>query len=844
VTALLPLILLSAVFGQSGSPYVDSQQRFTIQVPAGWVARPFSAGGVSGVTIAHGADAYVQIFLQKGIDPASFLNALNNGIQANHPGYKVSDRGVKDVAGQSRMFIIGESPVSASAQHTQVYLETFSENGYSFAIIASASDQKPPSKVKIADYEVAQGMIQSLSLNRVVAHSSNVPQLPGPAPAKVAAPEIKPAPRMDNSANLTEDQKKMVALEAALKGGAITREEYIAKKNALLSEQSVQQAHLAKLKILDQAFESGVLTKEEYDRKKRELGLDATPPASPSESVQAPAVASLNAPPIVAAAPTAPPPPPSGALAPTPVPVAAPPPTPAPATVAAAPRSAAAPVAKSEPIPELAPVSWITHSDPTGFVVDLPPTWTIGETHSNGQVFLYGTRGEEILIWPIRVQKPQLNARDTLVLTQNLALRFDALLPWGPVQNMRNMTRTIGIGGQRSGTAILSWADSPNGASAYFCAVEAPSDVYEKSTDSFIAILKSFHVVSNSPIKNLLPTASATGKVFNFVNWTDPHEAAFEVSVPQGWHVIGGTYRLSAVDLRFAVVMDSPDGQLRASIGDSMLGAFTQPTPALTAAGLTEGNYQLLDDGSKLEILQYMSGQKFGRSYVDTLVSRQCSHPQFTYGAPREDLASIFSQSAVEEGLKDGFLTAGEVTFTCSLDGRLANGKFIAATLRIGHDEPAMWFVYRLYGYVALAGREQDGEKVLTQILQTLKFNSKWQELKKSTKDPAVDQENPLSQQIRQRAEEDIIDDQRQTSEMIARSYEQRKRVFDAVDHKLENAVLGTMEVIDRENGTRYKISDFGDYHFISNDAYIYSTNVPGASETRLRELITLPPGM
>jgi hypothetical protein len=149
-----------------------------------------------------------------------------------------------------------------------------------------------------------------------------------------------------------------------------------------------------------------------------------------------------------------------------------------------------------------------------------------------------------------------------------------------------------------------------------------------------------------------------------------------------------------------------------------------------------------------------------------------------------------------------------------------------------------------LYGYVALAGREQDGEKVLTQILQTLKFNSKWQELKKSTKDPAVDQENPLSQQIRQRAEEDIIDDQRQTSEMIARSYEQRKRVFDAVDHKLENAVLGTMEVIDRENGTRYKISDFGDYHFISNDAYIYSTNVPGASETRLRELITLPPGM
>jgi hypothetical protein len=477
-------------------------------------------------------------------------------------------------------------------------------------------------------------------------------------------------------------------------------------------------------------------------------------------------------------------------------------------------------------------------------VVSLPATWTVDEAQSNGQVFLRGTRGEEILIWPLRVQKPQLNSRDTLVLTQTLALRFDALMPWGPVQSLRNVARTFGSGGQRTGTAVLSWADNPNGASAYFCAVEAPSNVYENSMEAFVAIFKSFHTVSNSPMKNLLPNSSAAGKVFSFVNWTDPHESAFDVSVPQGWHAIGGTYRLSPLDVRYSVVMDSPDGQLQASIGDSMVGEFTQPTPALIASGLNEGNYQLLEDGSKLEILQYMSGQKFGRSYVETLVSRRCSHPQITYSAPREDLASVFSQSAVEEGFKDGFLTAGEVAFSCSLDGRPANGKFVAATMRIGHDEPSMWFVYRLYGYVALAGREQDGEKVLTQVLQTLKFNSKWQELKKAMTDPAVEQENPFSQQIQQRAEEAIIDDQRQISEMVARSYEQRKRVFDAIDHKLENAVLGTVEVVDRENGTRYKISDFGDYHFMTNDAYIYSANAPGSSESSLRELLAMTPGM
>jgi len=885
IIALGILISVSVAVGQSANSYVDAQQRFTIQVPPGWQAKPFNAGGVSGVTIAHSGDAYVQIFLQKGIDPATFLKALNNGVQTNHPGYHVLSRGVKDVAGQSRMYITGESPASTTAPHTQVDLETFSADGYTIAIIASASDLKPISKERMVDYQVAQGMIQSLSLNGVIAHGPSLAPPVPPVSPKSPPASAKPAPPpVDATGTTTEDQTKMAALDAAAKGGAIAQEEYISKKNQAVSEQSAQQAQLSKLKLLDEAFESGVLTKEEYERKKKELGAIEVRPVSPHEQLPAlaqspPPVQTAEvmakadvtlAPPSASAEPvTAPdtvtplPSNPAPMSAPasgshstaaqpaTPAPAITPATVPSVAIVPAAPASkpVEAPVAKSEPVPATpvptpAPVAWVTHTDPTGFEVSLPPNWTVGDSQTNGQVSLRGTRGEEIMIWPIRVQKPQLNSRDASVLTQTLALRFDALMPWGPTQNLGHAARAIGIGSDRSGAAILSWSDNPNGASAYFCALEAPSKIFANSTEAFVAILKSFHLVSNSPVKNLLPTAGGMGKVNNFVNWRDPHEDAFSVTVPQDWHVIGGTYRLSPVDVRYAVVMDSPDGQLRASIGDSMVGAFTQPTPALTAKGLAEGNYQLLDDGSKLEILPYMSGQKFARSYVETLVSRECSHPQFSYGAPREDLAAIFSQSASEEGFSDGFLTAGEVEFSCSLDGRLANGKFVAATLRVGHAESAMWFVYRLYGYVAVAGREQDGEKVMTQILQTLKFNSKWQALKKTATDPSVEPANPLVHEIQQRAEEDIIDDQRQTAEMTAMSYEQRKRAYDAVDHKLENAVLGTVEIVDRENGFRYKISDFDDFHFVSTDGYLYSANTPGASEETLREMLTLPPGI
>jgi hypothetical protein len=49
---------------------------------------------------------------------------------------------------------------------------------------------------------------------------------------------------------------------------------------------------------------------------------------------------------------------------------------------------------------------------------------------------------------------------------------------------------------------------------------------------------------------------------------------------------------------------------------------------------------------------------------------------------------------------------------------------------------------------------------------------------------------------------------------------------------------------VDRENGTRYKLSDFDDFHFMSTEGYVYSANSPGASETILREMLTLPPGI
>ena len=476
------------------------------------------------------------------------------------------------------------------------------------------------------------------------------------------------------------------------KSGTITEEEYENKKNILDLNAEAPQTDTAKLKALDEAFESGVLTRDEYERKKREFGAEIPPPAPASASPAAP----------------------------DPIP------DPAPRLV----KPTEIVVAGSEPQPEPLPKSWSTHNDPAGFAVNLPPAWTVGNKLLSGQIILRGARGEEVMIWPLQLEQPELDARGAAAVVQALALKFDVLMPWGAAQTTGNVTRVVGLGAQRDAMAMLSWANNPSGASVYFYVVETPGEIYGESINSIAAILRSFHITPDPAAINISDSAGGSQAVEpNFVNWEDPHNAAASVSVPQGWQVIGGTYRVSTLDIRYAVAIGSPDGQVRASIGDSNVGAFAQPTATLAAAGLHEGDYQTLGDGSRVEVLDYLSGQKFARSYVETLVSRQCGNLQIGSNNTREDLASAYSQSAASEGFTDALLTAGEVSFSCTLDGRAAKGKYIAATIRMAPGTPALWIVYRLYGYIAFAGREQEGEKVLSQILRSWNFHPDWKAL-------------------------------------------------------------------------------------------------------------------
>jgi len=77
----------------------------------------------------------------------------------------------------------------------------------------------------------------------------------------------------------------------------------------------------------------------------------------------------------------------------------------------------------------------------------------------------------------------------------------------------------------------------------------------------------------------------------------------------------------------------------------------------------------------------------------------------------------------------------------------------------------------------------------------------------------AVMQDNMRSQQIQSRALQAIQEDQRAESDTIMKGWEQRQQVYDEISRRQENAILGTLDVVDPTTGQSYKVSNYNDYH-------------------------------
>jgi hypothetical protein len=439
------------------------------------------------------------------------------------------------------------------------------------------------------------------------------------------------------------------------------------------------------------------------------------------------------------------------------------------------------------------------------------------------------------VVWPVFIEQKSLDARGAQAVALQLARQIEPQLPWSNPELNGNVVRVVARTPQRKAVTLLTWSVGPKGTGVRVYFAAAPAATYRNSLDTFTGIWSSFRV---APVAAAGAAAPHSTGPLAFTTWRDPREGTFTVSVPQGWRVVGGMYRLSPNDVRAVVNALSPDSQVRIALGDSNIGAFSEVTPMAARFGMRPGSVQTLGDGTRLLYRSFVSGRQFAHEYVQQNSRNLCPGLQITGERERPELIPAYQQEARSYNMPNARFTAGEVTFTC---GQQQGGQYTAVTVLPLPGQAPLWYVHRLFGYLGPASRRADAEAAVQRLVQSYAESPQWKRQQQQIGAQAVARDNARSQEIQQRALRAIQEDQKATSDMIIKGYEQRSRVYDEISRKRENAILGTVDVVDPNSGKQYKVGYDSDYHWMSDQGYIGGTKTDTAPGPGWHKMIDLP---
>ncbi len=518
-----------------------------------------------------------------------------------------------------------------------------------------------------------------------------------------------------------------------------------------------------------------------------------------------------------------------------------------PAIPAARPAATAARLAHNG-VAALPAVHWVSHTDPMGFMVSVPDNWTVQTDRGAGRITIEGLKGERAVIWPMFIEQQIASGDNAGALLQQLARKAEGQMRWGAPEVAGNVARVLATG-PREGAALLRWDSSGKGTVLYLFCVSGPAASYKSAAGIFRGILTTFEIVPDQggQSADAPPQARAGSAVsrppaeqITWVLWTDPHENAFRAEVPQGWNVSGGSFRQSATDIRSNLSVVSPDGQIRVSIGDASIGIFAVPNPAF-ARFQREGSTQAIGDGTQLHLHRYLPAPQFIRGYVEKTVARGCGAPQIGSTDQRSDLANAAAQEARSKGAASPHVTAAGIQFTCNAGGAQLSGYYAAATILVHSGMSSVWYVSPLFGYIAPPERLKEAEEVTYHALQSMGINAQWQQMENQRAGEAVARDNEHAAEIQAAARKSIAENEQKTSDMIAKGYQQRSQAYDEIARRRENAILGTVDVVDPNTGRQYKIDNYSDYHWMNSDGVVAGTRTDTAPGSDWQKMITLP---
>lgn len=318
--------------------------------------------------------------------------------------------------------------------------------------------------------------------------------------------------------------------------------------------------------------------------------------------------------------------------------------------------------------------SWMEKNDPSGFSVKIPAGWG-AEGAKDGHVLIHSAdRSVFAVLQPFKLSGGK--ASDTI---GPLIQHMKTLFPEAHLTQQRTVSaqpdeavakvsfRSNGKAGTANALCFV------NGGAGMLYVIAAPESQFAASKVTLIQVLTSFQYTA-ATARNAGP-ASASGGPITYTAWTEPNEKAFTVQIPRGWHVVGGEYRCSAIDLRAQYSVVSPDGQIRAQYGDAKMLPFTQNRIIKMKEGSIYHTY-----GGLHMILNYEKGEQFSRGYTNLVLKKEHPDLQITGTKDRPDIQQFLEKLFAKSPVKTE-ISSGETDYTFTQNGKTMQGACIATTI-------------------------------------------------------------------------------------------------------------------------------------------------------------------
>ena len=305
--------------------------------------------------------------------------------------------------------------------------------------------------------------------------------------------------------------------------------------------------------------------------------------------------------------------------------------------------------------------------------------------------------------------------------------------------------------------------------------------------------------------------------------FSDPIEGAFQIEMPQGWRVAGGTARRSALQFRQWATAMSPDGSTILAVNDPQAIYYIAPSPMLVSTGFPPGSLYSPGGGNAYIVAPYQSGSQFAAYWGGGKLNSFCTSVTIVSSRERPGLAQNVNAITASLGI---YVDFGETTFSCIRNGVPMTANFMVSTLMMG-GSVGMWMPDTIESFVAPTPVAGLAAGLLAHMVKSHQVNPTW----------AMGQSQTTAIVSRITAQTNNY-----ISDSIMSGWEQRGARIDRVMEEGSRARLGIDIYSDPATGTEYTVGNTSNHYWTDAQGNVVGTDTDDAPGAGYRRLDRVPP--